>query len=75
MVKLTPGGKAWIGLTAYVVAYDAYAVASKNDTLSTAFYQSVAHPKKRWPVIVVWVYLTCHLFKIVPEKYDPLRRL
>lgn len=75
MAKMTPGGKAWIGLTAYVITYDAYAVLHKQDTMSTAFFNAVRHPRKRWPVIAVWAYLTAHLFKLLPERYDPLRRL
>lgn len=72
---LRNGTKAWIGLTAYVVAYDGWAALKKKETLSQAFYQAVQHPVKRWQVGVLWTYLTCHLFHLIPERFDPLRRL
>jgi hypothetical protein len=75
MRQLTPGGKAWIGLTLYVIAYDSYAVLTQKDTMSTAFLNAIKHPKKRWPVIAAWIYITTHLFKLIPEKIDPLRAL
>lgn len=75
MVRITAGGKAWIGLTAYVALYDSYAVLSRKDTMSTAFLNAIRHPRRRWPVILTWAYVTAHLFKFIPEKYDPLRLL
>lgn len=75
LVAPTPGDKAWVGLAAYVVAYDLYAVATKRDTMSMSFYNAIKCPKRRWPTILVWSYITCHLFKWIPDKADPLRRL
>lgn len=75
MVKVTPGGAAWIGLAAYVTVYDVVAVLHNKDTLSEAFYCAVRHPKRRWPTVLAWTFITGHLFKVIPEKYDPLRRI
>lgn len=73
MAKVTSGSKAWAGLAAYIVSYDIYAISRKKDTLSMAFYEALKHPVKRWPVILIWTYITVHLFKFLPDKFDPLR--
>ena len=73
MAKITPGSKAWAGLAAYIVSYDVYAIARNKDTLSMAFYEALRHPVKRWPVIIIWTYITFHLFKFLPDRFDPLR--
>ena len=77
MTLATPsnGDKAWVGLAAYIAAYDLYAVATGNETMSMSFYRALKHPVRRWPTIAVWGYITCHLFKFIPDEYDPLRRL
>jgi hypothetical protein len=72
---MSPGSKAWIGLTGYVVVYDAWAAVTGNETLSSAFYRSFSHPVRRMPLLVLWAYLTAHLFHLLPERWDPLRRL
>lgn len=69
-----PGSKAWIGLTAYVAGYDLWAAARGEETLSTAFYRAFRHPVKRFPLILLWAYLTAHLFHLMPERWDPLRQ-
>jgi len=74
MARITPGGAAWLGLTAYVVGYDGFAVATRRDTMSTAFSSAVRHPRKRWPVVLAWGFITGHLFGFF-GKYDPLRAL
>jgi len=75
MAKMTHGAKAWLGLMGYVAMYDGYAVLAQKDTMSQAFLGAVKHPYKRWPVIAAWIYITCHLFKFIPERVDPLRRI
>lgn len=67
------GKRAWLGLVLYVVSYDVWAAKTNNETLSTAFYNSIKHPIKRWPIIALWMYITAHLFKFLPEAIDPLR--
>jgi hypothetical protein len=69
------GSKLWVGLLAYVVAADAHAALTGRETLSTAWWRAVQHPRRRWPVTLIWAYLTGHLFHLVPERFDPLRRL
>lgn len=71
--KLTEGERAWFGLVFYIVSYDVWAARNQKETLSMAFYNSLKHPIRRWPVILIWVYITAHLFKFLPERYDPLR--
>lgn len=60
--KITDGGMAWAALAASVVSYDIWAVRTGHETLSTAFGRAVLCPRKRWPTIVVWFFLTAHLF-------------
>lgn len=73
-MALRNGSKAWIGLAVYVSAYDVWAAVKGKETLSEAFYAAVCHPVKRWQVGVAWTYITAHLFHVIPEDYDPLRR-
>ena len=72
---ISHGDIAWIGLAAYIAAYDGYAVLTKNDTMSMSFYRALKSPKRRWPTVLVWSYITIHLFKFLPDRFDPLRRL
>lgn len=67
------GTWAWAGLAAYVVLWDLYAVRTGRETLSTAFYKGLTHPVKRWRVVLLWTYITAHLFRWVPDRWDPLR--
>lgn len=71
---LTEGDVAWIGLTAYVMTYDVTALATGHETLSKSFCKALDHPVRRWPTIAVWAYLTAHLFRLIPARWDPLRR-
>ena len=75
MTKLTNGGYAWFGLVTYVVMYDLWAAKTRNETLSMAFYNALDHPIKRWPIVAMWIYITVHLFKWLPDRLDPLRRI
>lgn len=68
------GTKAWIGLTVYVAGYDLWAAVRGEETLSTAFYRAVRHPVRRFPLVLLWAYLTAHLFHLLPDRWDPLRR-
>jgi len=67
------GAKGWLGLVLYIVGVDLYAFYTKKDTLSMAFFESIRHPVKRWPVILAWFGITFHLFHWIPDRYDPLR--
>lgn len=68
------GTKGWIGLVAYITAFDLYAIYTDKETLSGAFYKAVQHPRQRWLVIVLWLYTTGHLFNIL-GRWDILRRI
>lgn len=79
MAKLRPAGKAWLGLTIYVIAADSYLILqerrgkSEYYTMSSGFRYALSHPRSRWKVILMWLFLTFHLFDFFfPEK---LRRL
>lgn len=70
------GGVAWLVLALAIACYDIGALRSKHhSTMSTAFYR--ASRKSRWNIVLVcgWLYLTGHLFRWVPHKFDVLRRL
>lgn len=61
----------WIGLTAYVALWDAYA----PETLSSAFGRAILHPRARWPVVALWGVTTAHLFGALPASLDPIARV
>lgn len=69
------GDTAWIGLLGYIAGYDVFAARTGNDTLSMSFWRAIKDPYRRWPTILVWVYLTAHLFHLIPDRWDPLRRV
>jgi hypothetical protein len=68
---LRGGTLGWLLLAGFVTTWDMFA----EETLSMAFWRAVRTPRKRWVVIVVWAYITVHLFHLIPERFDPLRRL
>ena len=73
--RLGWGTGAWAGLAAYVSVYDLFALRKQVPTLSTAFY-SFSSSKIGRPILVFfWFYLTAHLFRWIPRKYDVLRTL
>lgn len=57
----------WLGIVAWVTAYDVWAMKTKNITLSQGFWNSVHHRHYRWVVIPVWAALTWHLFTGHPQ--------
>jgi hypothetical protein len=66
---------AWAGLATYVVIYDIIAVAVGVPTLSATFHRiSIT---RRWRLFLVgfWAYLTAHLFRWLPPRYDLFRSL
>lgn len=64
--------QAWIGLAIYVVLADSLLVHRREPTMSSAFREAVCHPRRRWPVIAAWAYLTLHLFG--PNRIKELER-
>ncbi len=67
------GGIAWAGLVAYVASYDVVAFATGLPTLSATFYSALERRRNRLALFVVWGYLTAHLFRWIPARYDALR--
>lgn len=72
---MTDGDRAWIALAVGVAAYDAWAGLTGHETMSQSYYRAIRHPFRKWPTIMVWAYITGHLFHIIPTRFDPLRRL
>lgn len=68
------GAAAWLGLVTYVAAYDVFALRKKYPTLSAAFYTFSASRFRGIGLFLFWVYLSGHLFRWIPTKYDLLRR-
>jgi len=64
------GETAWLGLIAYVFAYDIIALRSGRSTLSAAFYNGVQKKHSAFLLILAWGALTGHLFHLIPRKYD-----
>ena len=62
----------WAGLAGYVITTDVYAAASGRETLTSAFAKGIHHPLHRPWVVVLWAYITIHLFNLLPQRWDPL---
>lgn len=62
---------AWLGLAAYVAAYDTWAIATGRETLSTAFHRASRHPVARWPVVAAVGVTVVHLYGRLPKRFDP----
>lgn len=68
-----PGSLGWAILAAYVLVWDA---APGTETLSHAYANSERRHKHGHPAgIFVWLLLTVHLLRILPDRLDPIRRL
>ncbi|MGA1753157.1 MAG: DUF7427 family protein [Pontimonas sp.] len=67
------GSYAWAGLVAYVASYDVVAFFVGLPTLSATFYGASERRRNRFALLLVWGYLTAHLFRWVPARYDVLR--
>jgi hypothetical protein len=78
-MKLRPAGYCWLGLTIYVIGADLFLLIQERKgkpnyyTMSSAFRDALRHPVRRWPVILMWLLLTFHLFDFFfPEKLRQL---
>lgn len=77
-MRIRHGGWAWIGLTAYIIAVDAWLIRHNHDTMSIVFGDAILNPRKSKLIITLWVLITLHLFANIlhiPEewtKYDPI---
>jgi hypothetical protein len=65
-----PGHVGWLGLAGYVALWD---LSHSTETLSSAFAPSNTHGRKIY--VGAWLYLTLHLLRLLPERYDILRQL
>lgn len=67
---------AWLILAAYVAAYDVYAIYRGRETLSSAFWRALTHPKAKFATALVATGLYKHLMfpEFLPEL-DPLNQL
>ena len=82
LVNNTLGGRrhyfgtiAWAGLATYVVIYDIVAVLVGAPTLSATFHKFSVRRWGRVALIAFWSYLTAHLFRWLPPRYDLFRSL
>lgn len=69
------GEMAWGLLACYVIAYDLIALKRKYSTLSFAFYRASRHKRGRFLLVAFWFYLSLHLFRALPKKWDIFRIL
>jgi hypothetical protein len=67
------GAYAWAGLVGYVATYDVVAFLIGAPTLSATFYGAQKRRRNRLALFLVWGYLTAHLFRWIPARYDALR--
>jgi hypothetical protein len=68
------GGWGWLGLAAYVAAYDYWTIRTNRETLSSAFGRSMRHPVARIGTVAVTIQLLKHLlFPNWHPELDPLR--
>jgi hypothetical protein len=72
--KPIKGEWGWLILLAFVAIWDYNSIKGRTETLSTAYWHAVQSPLRKWPTIVMWAYLTAHLFHLIPDRWDPLRR-
>lgn len=70
MNKETIGTAGWIGLTAYVVAFDVLA----PETLSSAMDRYLEDDKTKYIAWAVGGVVTAHLFNLIPPEYDILQK-
>lgn len=68
------GDIAWLGAVAYIALYDYWAMKNHRETLSSSWYRATLDPKRRWPTLLLPLYLYAHLLRRIPKHLDPLRR-
>ena len=64
--------RGWLGIAAFVAAYDAWAAATNRPTLSREFREA----SRVRPAVFIGStgYMVAHLFGLVPQRIDPLCR-
>jgi hypothetical protein len=61
-MTVSDGERAWLVLLAWVIVYDAWAVAEGRETLSQAFARALDSKWRRSATALVWCWLVVHLF-------------
>jgi hypothetical protein len=70
------GRYGWLILLSFVVVWDVVAAMTNGESLTYTFRRAVTDSVWRWPVLVVVVLLSVHLFLPVRlRQHDPLDRL
>ena len=64
------GTYGWLGLAAYVIAFDVLA----PETLSSAADRALEHDYMKWVAWAAGGIVTGHVFNIIPEQIDPIQR-
>ncbi len=59
-----------MGLVIYIAVYDLLALRNGNRTMSEAFYALSRHRVGGVPLMVFWLYLTLHLLRLLPRRFD-----
>lgn len=74
-INVKKADAAWLFLAAYVAAYDVYAIYRGRETLSSAFWRALTHPKVKFPTALIATGLYKHLMfpDFLPEL-DPLNQ-
>lgn len=82
LLKVRPGTWGWAGLAFYVLIIDTILLRLKKSkgnpycSLSEVFGDSLKHPRNRWPIIVIWLLLTAHLFgNLVPSRLEFVKKM
>lgn len=70
-VRMKPGATGWAITGAVILAAELL----DSRTMSDAFRDLSRSPSGRYVLLPGWMYLTAHLFGLVPVKYDPLSQL
>lgn len=65
----------WAGMAGYIVTTDLFAAMTGRETLTSAFAKGIHHPIHRPWVMGLWIFITAHLFSLIPKRWDPLYRI
>jgi len=68
------GIPAWGVIGLYAILYDILAARKGHRTLSAAFYAVSSSKYGRPGLVGFWVYLSAHLFRALPKRFDLFRR-
>jgi hypothetical protein len=64
------GGAGWAVTLGVILVWDATA----PETMSEAFRRTLQTRRGRAASVLLWAYLTAHLFEVIPSRADPLGR-